>query len=785
MLSSEDFKVNLDEPILEFENTIAVFGLPTIEEAKKATFMKYLRTYIPTMNDGDVYMPFNDDKKSKGFAFITCPNAAKAAEAIDAFTKPKEKKKKFSAVPFTSFLEIEQLPDEYAPREPPPFHERKGLQEYMMTDSVRSVFLEYRSVGSQYMEFDPLHGITNTLEIQGDEPPLNPTWSPLGTYLSNNRPEGVEVRGGPHLDVLLRLPHPRVQFHGFSPKDNYLLTFSENPEDGPQMGRPVIWRLDTMEQFTFPFAVNMRSNPVRWSGDEQWLAFADVDTGDIEPEEEEEQEENNEDDNQENDNYEQEEEIKAQKKLKFNPYLRQLNDKGRLVLVSVPSMEVTIIPLPNIRYQLSWSPSTKPLLALWTEGYTSPSQIRIYNARTEQFDAIKTVFDARTVQFMWSGDGKMLAAVCDIATVAFNEKGKVTDKVKEWTIEIFRCGEKNIPIESLPFREAILKLDWEPVYHHFAVLVGDPLKPTPVVYSTAKTGKIENVSSHVIQPRPCNFIKWSPQGGYLLVTQLKKGSGCGQIDIFSIGTQGGELEIPETVAEATRIILPTMKVKEEKKEVRDKVPVHKIGTINHPLCTGLSWDPTGRFICATVESNTDSAGYSFYNAQGEYLHDSGLIGDLKKLVWRPWQESLLKEKDITDLKQKDTQSRIYAKYKKMDEQAKKTADIAKYAKKEEQKKSFSEWRQSLLDTITEIRTLTGRNQSLGDKEHWIETQTEKLEELMVETTEEPMKMIEIPMKKKSAPVQAEKTEGDVPKEKEEEPKTEETKTEEKTEAPSE
>lgn len=59
-------------------------------------------------------------------------------------------------------------------------------------------------------------------------------WSPLGTYLSSLHRVGVALWSGPNLDGpigvnILRLTHPGVRLIQFSPCENYLVTWSDEP----------------------------------------------------------------------------------------------------------------------------------------------------------------------------------------------------------------------------------------------------------------------------------------------------------------------------------------------------------------------------------------------------------------------------------------------------------------------------------------------------------------------------------------------------------------------------
>jgi translation initiation factor 3 subunit B len=52
------------------------------------------------------------------------------------------------------------------------------------------------------------------------------TWSPYGTYLGTFHRQGVILWGTEKWDKVMRFQHPGVKLLDFSPRENYLVTFS-------------------------------------------------------------------------------------------------------------------------------------------------------------------------------------------------------------------------------------------------------------------------------------------------------------------------------------------------------------------------------------------------------------------------------------------------------------------------------------------------------------------------------------------------------------------------------
>src|SRR5690606_31202705 len=61
-------------------------------------------------------------------------------------------------------------------------------------------------------------------------------WSPLGTFLTSMHPQGVQLWGGPSWKRIQRFYHPFVNMVEYSPKENYIVSWSNRPislPDGP------------------------------------------------------------------------------------------------------------------------------------------------------------------------------------------------------------------------------------------------------------------------------------------------------------------------------------------------------------------------------------------------------------------------------------------------------------------------------------------------------------------------------------------------------------------------
>ena len=55
------------------------------------------------------------------------------------------------------------------------------------------------------------------------------SWSPHGTFLASIHQQGVQLWGGPEFNRIKQFPHPFVSLVEFSPNENYITTWSNQP----------------------------------------------------------------------------------------------------------------------------------------------------------------------------------------------------------------------------------------------------------------------------------------------------------------------------------------------------------------------------------------------------------------------------------------------------------------------------------------------------------------------------------------------------------------------------
>jgi len=282
-----------------------------------------------------------------------------------------------------------------------------------------------------------------------------------------------------------------------------------------------------------------------------------------------------------------------------------------------------------------WSPK-KNILAVWClEKDNNPARLVLVEipSRRELASRSRTQVEAT---MHWQSEGDYLCLL--VTKLSKTKKKGVTN------LEIFRIRERNIPVDIVEIKDTVRGFYWETRGNRFAVLTTDEggLKPQLLLYQLGKE-KIENISVTNLPSNSFNNFFWSPDGQYFVCA----GIGHGDL-IFGGLTPENKLEISH---------------KDE-----------------HFMLTGVSWDPSGRYVLTSVtqpmESNMGGfkmsmeAGYAMWTFQGRLLHRQQKE-KLWHVAWRPHPPSLLSDKRQDDIRKN---IKTFSKrYDALDDQAKESA----------------------------------------------------------------------------------------------------------------
>lgn len=216
----------------------------------------------------------------------------------------------------------------------------------------------------------------------------------------------------------------------------------------------------------------------------------------------------------------------------------------------------------------------------------------------------KALYNVSKCSFFWQTNGEYLAVQVD--------RVSKTGKTTYTNFELFRCAEKEIPVEVLEFKDSIHGFAWEPKGNKFCVLHGDPPRLDVSFYSMgSKTDKNPQVTLlHKLEKKAVNEIRWSPQGTNVIIAGLRNLNG--QLEWWSCTDK----ELTQT------------------------------GRDEHFMATDIEWDPTGRYVATSVQAlrHNMENGYNIWSSQGRQILRVPL-DHFQKLQWRPRPPSLLTAQD--------------------------------------------------------------------------------------------------------------------------------------------
>lgn len=182
------------------------------------------------------------------------------------------------------------------------------------------------------------------------------------------------------------------------------------------------------------------------------------------------------------------------------------------------------------------------------------------------------------------------------------------------SFEFFRIREKEIPVEHLELGDYVIAFAWEPKGNKFAIIHGESLNSTRPNISFYSMGDRQLQKLATLERRPANHLAWSPAGQHIVLAGLK--SLNGKLDFFDT----------ETMSSMT-------------------------GEKEHPMCTDVSWDPTGRYVTTWVSNwkSKSENGYKIwpFHGQGELV--SVLRDPFYQFLWRPKPPSLLTTEQLGDI----------------------------------------------------------------------------------------------------------------------------------------
>ncbi|XP_014248728.1 eukaryotic translation initiation factor 3 subunit B [Cimex lectularius] len=476
-----DILQEIPNPVTGWDCVIVVDGVPQVEKERLEKLQGVIhKIFAKCGTIVNEHYPKNDDGVTKGYIFIEYSNPQSAIDAVIATDNHRlDKLHIFQVNLFSDFKKYEEIPEEWSPPPPQPYKEHGDLHYYLLEPDAYDQFCVICDSG------EPVQIWLNTIpqptlleeRVKWTEKYVQ--WSPLGTYLATIHAKGVATWGGPSFEQIRKFTHYDVQFIEFSPRENYLVTYSPTAHVRDQ-GRLIIWdirRGDIMRSFD---PEGPAIWPVfKWSKDDKYFAKIGTDILSI---------------------YE-------------TPSFGLLDKKS--------------VKLPGIK-DFAWSP-TDNILAYWvSEDENVPARLVLMEVPSRNEVRANKLFNVCDCKIHWQKSGDYLCVKVDRYLKMKKEKGEVKYINMYCNFEIFHLREKNIPVDSVEIKETIHAFAWEPVGSTFAIIHGDTNNISVSFYGL-KTGH-KPVLLKKCDKKSCNTLFWSPAGQFIVLADLRNNGSLEFID---------------------------------------------------------------------------------------------------------------------------------------------------------------------------------------------------------------------------------------------------------------
>ncbi|GMK57630.1 hypothetical protein CspeluHIS016_0404640 [Cutaneotrichosporon spelunceum] len=624
-----------------FDNVIVVDNVPIVDEAKKEKLIMRLCQLFQKagapIDEDRVDMPWDDKAAtSKGFVFLSYPDAAQAEHALSAIDGSKFGK---SELYVNRFGDIEryanmtvgddELPPGWKER---PYNEKDharswlgdaaGRDQYLtFRDNLVSMFWNGRNFQEEPVKTPDGKNLTNPLWGQ-----YYVQWSPLGTYLATIHLPGVALWSGSKLDNMLRVTHPDVRLIQFSPCENYLVTWSPEPlnvanpspkvekavrdtfgpeDEGAQF---VIWDVKTARMMrTFAGEKPDENGPrerkwpvFKWSPDDAYVARC----------------------------------VPNEAIQVYELPDMGLLDRKSIKIEGVQDFEWC--PMGDKDWEdrkANKQPKRECMLAYWTpEAQNQPARVNLMAIPSRNVLRSKNLFNVTDCKFAFQNQGDYLCVKVDRhARKAKNKKATFCN------LELFRLREKDFPVEVIEHKEYVTSFAWEPNGQRFAIVstsdpnFGQNIPGVVIKYNVSfyepDPKKGDFTPFKVLEGKVCNTLIWSPRGRNVVLATV------GSPTKFDIEFLDVDFTLDDTPGKI--------------KDVENRGDyVQSLSTGEHYGITDIAWDPSGRFLASWASSwnSTPEPGFMLWDFKGQNLGHQGQ-DKFKQFLWRPRPPTLLSKSD--------------------------------------------------------------------------------------------------------------------------------------------
>ena len=570
----ERYDVRMEEGLDTF---VVIDGLPVVNEEQKPKLVKFLMKRLNSVGrikDGEdsVFMPMNEKGSSEGFAFVEYQTPEQAVAATKQLHLTALDKKHTLQV--NKLTDIEKygregrIDDEYVAPQIEPFQDREHLRWWLGDNNGRDQFVMFRG--------DNVGVFWNNKKENPEEivdrkhwTQLFVSWSPQGTFLASIHQQGVQLWGGPSFTRIKQFPHPFVSLVEFSPNENYIVTWSNQPivveegkgplsmdEDGKHI---VIWDiklgkpLRSFTAYDLPAPPGAADAPVPPKAKVQWPAF---------------------------------------KWSADEKYVARMKPQESISVYELPGM--TLLDKHSIKIEgvmdFEWAPETakrdgiksyEQLLCYWTpEIGSNPAKVGLMTLPSKEIVRTRNLFNVTDAKLHWQSEGKFICVKVD--------RHSKSKKSLATNLEIFRIREKGVPVEVVDaLKDTVINFAWEPKGDRFVLITageavaGSNVMPkTAVHFFAPEKVKAPAVGAfklaRTFDKRNSNGIYWSPKGRFVAVATVSVQQHS-DIDFYDMDYEGDK---PEDNNLNANLMLMNME--------------------EHYGMTDVEWDPTGRYVATSA-----------------------------------------------------------------------------------------------------------------------------------------------------------------------------------------
>eukprot|EP01083_Nonionella_stella_P109723 320259_1 len=502
-------EIRLDQ---DFDTAVIVDGLPKVGADKFKRLDKTIRNIFSAHGDmGKTFnMPQDDEGSTMGYAFLEYETAEQARSALSLHRKRLDKRHQFGVYLMSDYKRLTEMSEEYVapsvndvkvPDDPNTWLEdpfgrdqyvvRTGpLTEVYWNDPIRT------DIGGRDPSVERVRKNVEGAERKKERPILPQShltdgyvqWSPLGSYLIVMHPgKDVVLYAGEQLKQVHRFSHDGVIMFGFSPQENYLVTFGKEERTlnkGTKKEQPgclVVWdvkRDKVARGFAGGWALEKEKGrglwPVfKWSHDDKYLA-------------------------------------------------RQ--GDGLISIYETPSMKLLgkeSISIRNLA-TFEWSPSDHLISYTVPENENMPARVAIIDIPSRELIGNRSLQLVSSLKMHWHNMGRFLAVK---VTHVKRLKGKDNKDVST-SFEIFQAKRKNCPVDRVVLKDVtkVVAFSFEPYGTRFGVIHGEyPGYRSDVSLYQITASQIKTVAQ--LEKQPASHLFWSPAGRYLVIAGIGENNG--------------------------------------------------------------------------------------------------------------------------------------------------------------------------------------------------------------------------------------------------------------------